>query len=214
MTSETARASTTADVISALVLMVTVAGGVTALVAVWPTVDVLRGGAMALGCLASALAGGWDLRQRRVPNALTLPLIVIALTLAGTRVALRQWGPAELGALALTLTVCLAAWVLGLFGGGDSKLAMGLLGLFPTTAFALGILVGLLVGGLVYVAFAPDRGGWSRLNRVVTMVLARRALPTREDVAQSYRRRANPAAAWIGAGFCVSATLSVLQVMS
>lgn len=211
MTSETARASTFADAISAVVLMVVVASGSAALVATWPTVDGLSAAAMALGIVASALAGGWDLRQRRVPNALTLPLIVIALALAGARVALGQWGLAELGALALAWVVCLAAWVLGLFGAGDSKLAMGLLGLFPTATFALGVLVGLLIGGLVYLTFAPVNGGWSRFNRNAFTVLARRALPTREDVADAYRRRANPAAAWIGAGFCVSAALSVLQ---
>ncbi len=207
MTAQPERGLTVADLISAVVLLAAVAFGAVALVMTAPPVDGLSGAACVLGIVVSALGGAFDLARRRVPNVLTLPVLVLALTMAGARLALGRWGLGDLVAVIAAWAVCLVAWGLRLFGGGDAKLAMGLLGFCPTTGVALGILIGLVVGGLVYLTCGPDRAGWSRLRRVVLTISGTRALPAREDVADAYRRRANPAAAWIGVGFCLSLAL-------
>lgn len=199
-----------ADSISAMALTAAVVAGAMILGRAIAALDPWWSIPAAAGIVASALGGWFDLRQRKVPNALTLPLMTLALTLAGVRVALGRWGLAEVGAIALIWAVCLAAWLLRLFGGGDAKLAMGLLGLVPVTGSALGVLLGLLAGGLIYLTVGPHPDGWSRFQRTVWVILARRAPPSRADVADAYRRRANPAAPWIGVGFCLYVAIGLL----
>lgn len=214
MTAQPERAWTTADRLSAVALVAALAAGSAALVKTWSSIDVLNGSAWALGIVASALAGVFDLAGRRVPNALTLPLLMTALALAAARLTFGQWGPGDVLALVVAWAVCLVAWGLRLFGGGDAKLAMGLLGFFPTTAVSLGTLIGLLAGGLVYLTWGPDRAAWPRLKRVVSRMLGTRALPAPDDVADAYHRRADPAAAWIGVGFCLSLALDLFGRMA
>jgi Flp pilus assembly protein protease CpaA len=91
-----------------------------------------------------ALAAVWDLRTRRVPNWLTLPLLVAVLA---WRVARWDWAfvPYWCG--------CLAAWLLNSLGGGDVKLLMGLFGLFPRVEMFYLLLVFAGIGiGVVLVA--------------------------------------------------------------
>ncbi|HRF46247.1 MAG TPA: prepilin peptidase [Anaerolineales bacterium] len=169
----------------------------------WPPAD--NGGwiTQVVGSVAGVWAGFADLRGRRVPNLLTLPLMLAALVLALAQFINGGWGLGELGSLAVIWIVCLMAWALRVFGGGDAKLAMGLLGLFPTTEAALGVLIGLLLGGLLYLAFGPHRDGWRRLYEAALRILARRAPPSRAEVETAYRSRGNPAAPWIAIGFCI-----------
>ncbi len=202
-----------ADSISAMALIAAVVAAVMTLGRALAVLDPWWSIPAAVGIVASALGGWFDLRQRKVPNALTLPLMALALALAGVRVALGRWGLAELGAIALVWAVCLAAWLLRLFGGGDAKLAMGLLGLVPMTGSALGVLLGLLAGGLIYLTVGPHPDGWDRFQRTIWVILARRAPPSRADVADAYRRRANPVAPWIGVGFCVYVAIELLPLI-
>ncbi|MDB4401431.1 prepilin peptidase [bacterium] len=86
---------------------------------------------------AVSLASAFDLRSRRIPNAIPggLLLCVLALTAAGHHPL--GWGQAALGMLAATL-IALPLFRLGWFGGGDTKLAIALgpaLGLLPFLAF-------------------------------------------------------------------------------
>lgn len=213
MTAQPERPWTTADVVSAIVLMAAVLLGAVTLVKNVSALDAIKGIAGALGIVASALGGLSDLARRRVPNVLTLPLLAIALALAVARWTLGRWGSDDIVALAVAWAVCSTAWVLRLFGGGDAKLAMSLLGFFPTSGVALCILVSLMAGSLVYLACGPDRSGWSRLRRLALTMMSTRALPARTEVVEGYRRRAHPAAAWIGAGFCLSLALGAAGVM-
>jgi len=79
---------------------------------------------LVVGTIACALATITDVRTRRVPNWLTFPTIVLALAVAGTR------GVGSLFyALALILVALACGVVLhgiGLLGGGDVKLLMGI----------------------------------------------------------------------------------------
>ena len=70
-----------------------------------------------------------DLRTRRIPNALVLPVLVVALA---WRLAQGNW---------LVALVCVGLyllWLTGFLGGaGDAKLLMALIVLFPAVEFAL-----------------------------------------------------------------------------
>lgn len=102
--------------------------------------------------LLGSLASGWDIRTRRIPNALTLgfPLIalLIHLSMHGT-----SGGLSTLGGWALGLVMFLPLFALGGMGAGDVKLlaAFGAwLGPWNIveTAIAAGVIGGVLAVGL------------------------------------------------------------------
>ena len=112
-------------------------------------------------------AGSWlivlsvyDLRQRRLPNALTLPgavLILAAATVAGRGV------PALLGAAALSL-LYLAVHLIdpAALGAGDVKLAVGLgalTGAFGVEVWLLAALGAVLLSAVAGVVVLAARGG-------------------------------------------------------
>lgn len=71
-------------------------------------------------------AGIWDLRTGRVPAEITLPLMAAAILrglLLQDLTFLLAWG------------MLIAIYLLHILGGGDSKLLMGLFGLFPSVTF-------------------------------------------------------------------------------
>ena len=112
------------------------------------------GGAVLLCCTAA----WWDLRTRRIPNGLTLPVLVGALCLhsalhAGQGLLQSLAGAAAAGALLLP------GLALRFTGAGDVKLlmAVGALLAFPA-GLAVG-LVSLVVGGVlgVIVALSKNR---------------------------------------------------------
>ena len=103
------------------------------------------------------LAAVWDLRTRRVPNWLTLPL------LAGVLVwRLAQWD----FTFVPYWCACLAAWLLNSLGGGDVKLLMALFGLFPRVElfYLLLIVAGAGIGVVLFLRYARARslGLWFR----------------------------------------------------
>jgi len=119
--------------------------------------------ACVLMCVAAAR---WDLRERRIPNALTFGGLGVGLLLSfathasqhGLEAGLSQglW-PAALGA-ALLFTSFLVIGVLGAVGMGDVKL-MGAVGAFVGWPVAYRALVGvLLAGALVAVVGGLARG--------------------------------------------------------
>lgn len=179
----------------------------------FPPADWLDWIASVVALPVAILAGAADLRTRRVPNALTLPLMAFALVIAGARIVEGVWGFAQLGGIAFIWGVCLAAWIFKLVGGGDSKLAMGLLAFFPNASGILAVLLGLLIGGVVYLQWGPRRGGVSRLMRVALEVLARRAPPTTAEIEDAYRGRSDPAAAWLAVGFCAYLALGAFPLL-
>ncbi|MBC7258734.1 MAG: prepilin peptidase [Chloroflexi bacterium] len=82
-----------------------------------------------------------DLRTRRIPNALVLPVLAVALV---SRLVQGNW---------LVAAVCVGLyllWLTGLLGGaGDAKLLMALVALFPATEFVL------ILGAVVLVVTLP-----------------------------------------------------------
>lgn len=74
------------------------------------------------------MAGLWDIRTGRIPNALTYPAILAGPLLALLPLA----GPdvtSSLAGLAVALAPALVLWTLGMLGGGDVKLLAAVGGL-------------------------------------------------------------------------------------
>ena len=118
----------------------------------------IAGGAVLL-CGAAAWC---DLKYRRIPNAITLPAVVLALCLhgvtgKGTGLLLSLAG--MLGAAALVLP----GYALGFTGAGDVKLlaAVGALLSFPTAILAA--LLSLVLGGVLSVLVSLWRRNLSTL---------------------------------------------------
>jgi prepilin peptidase CpaA len=100
-----------------------------------------------------ACACWFDVRGRRIPNALTLAGAAAALLL---RVPLGGWAVLDgLASLALALLIALPAFALGFLGGGDAKL-LGAVGAFVGLSRLPGTLalVALAGGALALVAAA------------------------------------------------------------
>lgn len=82
-----------------------------------------------------------DLRTRRIPNALVLPVLVSALV---WRLAQGHW------VVAIVCVGLYLLWLTGLLGGaGDAKLLMALVALFPATEFVL------ILGAVVFAVTLP-----------------------------------------------------------
>lgn len=165
--------------------------------------DVAFGVALAVGVVALSVHAGWmgtagaamtalvvaalvapalariDVADRRLPNALTVPVLGVALACAGVAAA---WGAWLGGIVALAVVVVLGAmWWLGGMGAGDVKLGAGLAlatapidGWVPLAgiacAFVLGGAVGLVAKarGAESVPFGP----WLLAGTGVAVVLA------------------------------------------
>ena len=102
-------------------------------------------------------AAAWDVRARRVPNALTGALAVLGVLLAGVTRGLPGAGIA-LAILAAGLVIGTVAFGRGWFGGGDVKLiAAGCCGLVPAQAADFLIYTGLCGGLLALYALATSQ---------------------------------------------------------
>lgn len=106
---------------------------------------------------ALLVAAAWsDFRSRRIPNALTMTGLAVALVLRGLA------GPAALidgvvgGLLALVLT--LPFLMLGVMGGGDAKLLMAIGGFMGPRHFLSAAVLIVIIGGIMGVVDAGRRG--------------------------------------------------------
>lgn len=107
----------------------------------------------------TALVGyaGWiDLRTRRIPNWLTLGILVAALVLKVSG----GLGPLASGAIGAALGLALAVVLFGLgaVGGGDGKLLIGVGAFFGYERFVGALLLIAVLGGLLGVLEAVRRG--------------------------------------------------------
>jgi prepilin peptidase CpaA len=106
---------------------------------------------------ALLLAAAWsDLRSRRIPNALTMSGLAVALLLRGIA------GPPVLieglvGVL-LALVLTLPFLMLGVIGGGDAKLLMAIGGFMGPRHFLWAAALIAIIGGMVGVVDAGRRG--------------------------------------------------------
>ena len=120
----------------------------------------IAGGAVIL-CGAAAWC---DLQYRRIPNALTLPTVVLALCLHG----ITHGGPGLLlsvGGMLVAAAVVIPGYALGFTGAGDVKLlaAVGALLALPGALYAA--LLSLVLGGVLSVLLSLWRHNLSHLLR-------------------------------------------------
>lgn len=140
----------------------------------------------------SLLLGGlalYDMCRGRVPNWVVLPLLVVAGLLTIGRLVAGELSLNLIGWVAAVWIGSFIAWRFRVFGGGDVKLVMALVGLFPEQGMLLSILISLLIGlsvGLI------RRDGLSGLRRQVALLFlaTQGQLPTPAEVAESYEARA------------------------
>jgi prepilin peptidase CpaA len=95
-----------------------------------------------------ALAVGFDLRTRRIPNVISGPALLVGLVLnaaqSGTAGLL-----ASLGGAALCIGILLLPFAAGGIGGGDLKM-MATVGAFVGPRIAvMGLVIGMIVGGII-----------------------------------------------------------------
>ncbi len=116
-----------------------------------------------LACCACAVAVVTDLRTRRIPNAITLTLIIaspfVALARGGIAAALT-----DVLVIAAVLACGLAIHRTGWLGGGDIKLAVGIAGLIGYPSCIDFLLLSGVFGGVLAVVWAVLRGRTSQLR--------------------------------------------------
>lgn len=162
--------------------------------------------ALGLVLVASLIAAITDLRTRRVPNVL-----VGALFLSGLALSIVAGWQHALADLAITAVIVLAgtfAFSLRLIGGGDVKLLAAAAGTLGYPSGGNFLLLTLLCGGVVAIAFSALRG---RLGATFTNVRAM-ALPVFAGVAPARPQTglAMPYAVAIFAGALCTALVSGL----
>lgn len=121
---------------------------------------------------AGLAASGIDLRSRRVPNLLTMPLACAGVLLAALGATGLSATDAALGCL-VGLGVMLPLHVLGGTGAGDVKL-MAAFGAFLGPAGVLGAFVRMaIVGGVIAVGVAIQRGRLRETLNGTALLVAR-----------------------------------------
>jgi Flp pilus assembly protein protease CpaA len=124
----------------------------------------------------------YDLRRCLVPNLVVMPLLVVVIPLNTARFAAGTIALNQIGLIAVTWAVCLFLWAMRVFGGGDVKLAMALIGLFPEI-WLINILMAVLVAG--HFVILLNRDGWTgfrRLKAIVVDALVTRKLPAPSEI--------------------------------
>jgi prepilin peptidase CpaA len=95
-------------------------------------------------------AAHWDVRKRRIPNALNAAVLLCGL--AGALVGEGFWAvPSGLAAGLLTVVLCWVPWIAGRIGGGDVKLAGAAAAFVGLRFLCEYLLATALAGGLVAV---------------------------------------------------------------
>ena len=94
--------------------------------------DVILKAACSLWMVA---VSAWDVRQQRVPNALVLPVMLVALIWQIYR--LIDHGDASLYFALVAWVILFLLWQGHIIGGGDAKVLMALFAMFPSLSFLL-----------------------------------------------------------------------------
>ncbi|HEX2999972.1 MAG TPA: prepilin peptidase [Armatimonadota bacterium] len=147
--------------------------------------------ALLIGGLVLAVA--CDIRSRRIPNWITLPLMLCGICL---NTAASGWsGLGEsLGGLVLGMALLLPIWLAGGTGAGDVKL-LAMIGALRGMAFALWTgLFGAVAGGiLAFIAILFRKGGgkilrnvWAHIYRFTVLQTPGAIQPTDSSFRMSY----------------------------
>ncbi|MDQ2866524.1 MAG: A24 family peptidase [Candidatus Eremiobacteraeota bacterium] len=118
--------------------------------------------AILVACVACAAAVVTDIRTRRIPNALTLPLIPIALAFA-IRGGFASFAQAAL-IVAAFLALGTALHRTGWLGGGDIKLGIGIAALLGYPSCVAFILYSGVAGGVLAISIALAQGRFALLR--------------------------------------------------
>jgi prepilin peptidase CpaA len=161
--------------------------------------------ASGIGLLACGVAATTDLRSRRVPNALTLPLLAAAVPLAaldGVHAAL-----AACAIVVAALAVGTVVHTMGVLGGGDVKLLAGVSALAGFPACIDVAIYSALCGGVLALVVSLARGELgavvSRVRYGVATSVAGRSLAFASAAVDATGTRI-PYAVAIGAGFAIA----------
>ena len=126
-----------------------------------------------------ALAVGFDLRARRIPNVISGPALLLGLILNAA-----QSGTAgllgSLGGAALSMGILMLPFAAGGIGGGDVKM-MGAVGAFVGPWIAvMGLVIGMIVGGVIMSVHLARLGRLrhtlASLTNMLTVAAATRSL--------------------------------------
>lgn len=129
----------------------------------------------------SIVAAGFDLRVRRIPNALTLPAMIAGVVWAAIRSGWRAAAVA-LGITIAVLVIGFLANAVGIFGGGDAKLIAGIASLVGGDFLIEILLWTAVTGGVVAIAILALKGKLIRFLRslgATIFSLARQLEPER-----------------------------------
>lgn len=110
----------------------------------------------------------YDLKRYRVPNLVVMPLLLAVIPFNVARALAGRVPVGQLGLIAMVWGVCLFLWSMRVFGGGDMKLVMVLVGLFPEI-WLINILVGVLMAGHFVILLSRD--GLATIHRLQVIVL-------------------------------------------
>jgi len=128
---------------------------------------------IAVACTAVA----FDVRFRRIPNALTGPAWLLALVAWGVA----QGGPGVLRALggtAIAALILVPGWLRGWMGAGDVKLMMALGAWLAWPAALLGTLASLIAGGVISILVALRHRALGRALRGAAVLATAPAVGT------------------------------------
>ncbi|MCA9665371.1 MAG: prepilin peptidase [Myxococcales bacterium] len=108
-------------------------------------------------CAGLLIAAALDMRSRRVPNLLTVALLVGGLVARGALGGFGElaWG---LGAALGAMIVLLVPFAKGWLGGGDVKLFVALAAWLGPKAFVTALVAATLAGGVLAIAMLARRG--------------------------------------------------------
>jgi prepilin peptidase CpaA len=117
---------------------------------------VLTFGAIHFFLLAVLLAAAvsTDLRERRIPNAVTIPGLIVGISLAAGAGGLGS----ALGGVTVAFIITLPFVALGAVGGGDAKFLMAVGAFMGVQGLPSVLLYGALAGGVLAVTNAIRRG--------------------------------------------------------
>ncbi len=132
-----------------------------------------------------------DLFRARVPNLVVMPFLLAAIPLNVIRLANGELAVGDMGLIITTSAVCWFLWWVHAFGGGDMKLVMVLIGLFPTGQMLTTLVMVLLIG---QIGILLGRDGVQGLRQLggLAFTTSHRSLPTRAEIRTAYRTRRTP----------------------